>query len=129
MMTGENEFEDRRTHTRFKPRYGAYAAVMSDYRKLGLIKDISMGGLSFSYIPQEGTHTPKSDKMIIGFGIDNKALKEVPFKTVMDVKEENIISFSSIPLRKMSVEFEEINVRQKTALDYFVQNCTQKEAR
>ena len=128
MMSG-NEFEDRRTHMRFKPRYGAYAAVLSDYRKLGLIKDISMGGLSFSYIPQEGTHTPKNEKMIIGFGIGHKALKDIPFKTVMDVEEENSISFSSIPLRKMSVEFEEINVRQKTALDYFVQNCTQKEAR
>ncbi len=128
MMTSENEFEDRRTHTRFKPRYGAYAAVMSDYRKLGLIKDISMGGLSFSYIPQEGTHTPKSYKMIIGFGIDNKALKDVPFKTVMDVEEENKISFSSIPLRKMRVEFEKMSLQQKTEVDYFIQNCTQKEA-
>ena len=120
----ESEFEEKRAHARFEPRYGAYAAVLSESRKLGRIRNISMGGLSFSYIPQEETHNFKSDKIIITFGIDNKMLKDVAYKTVIDAEEENNIPYSSIPLRKMSVEFEEMDLGQKAALDYFIQNCT-----
>ncbi len=102
---------------------------MSDFEKVGEIKDISRGGLAFHYVPSEKLRPQENDKINIIYNGDNFVLKNIQIKTVMDVESENIIFPRAILQRKMSVKFEEMGSKQETELGYFLQNYTKGEAR
>ena len=44
---------EKRKHLRFLPQENVYAALGRTYRKVGKVKDISLGGLAFEYIAGE----------------------------------------------------------------------------
>ena len=114
--------QDRRQHVRLKAKYGAYAAVESDYDKIGRIIDISGGGLAFSYSPGRKS-VIKPRKLTILYSDEDYYLKAVPIKPVVDVQLENP-AFTYIPLRKMSVAFQDMSRSQSALLETFLKNHT-----
>jgi hypothetical protein len=58
-MTEKKGFTERRKHRRHKAQDGSYAAIRDGSTKLGPIKNISKGGLAFTYI-SEGDKIPES---------------------------------------------------------------------
>ena len=66
-MTETIEFAERRMHERFKAKEGAFAKVKNGSYKLGQIKDISKGGLAFTY-PADGHQIPESFRVDVFFG-------------------------------------------------------------
>ena len=107
---------ERRKHTRIKPAAGAFAAVVSDFEKIGNIVDISRGGLAFNYVSTRESWI--GAKAIDIFHKDiGLFLKGFPVKPVLDVEMVEDIAFSSVPVRRMNVEFMDLNQEQAQQLD------------
>ena len=119
--------QERREYIRFKPKSGAFAAIVSDFEKVGQIKDIGRGGLAFHYIPSGKLRPQENDKISIIYNGDNFVLKNILIKTVRNVEVENIIFSRATLQRKLSVKFEEMGPNQETELDYFIKNYTKGE--
>jgi hypothetical protein len=122
-MTNTKDFTDKRKHKRFKAKKGAFAILRSDQNKLGQIKDISQGGLSFQY-DTSGEQFDGSAEMDILLPGNNFYLKNVPVRKVVDFEVNNKVSFSSLPLRQRNMEFGEMKPIQIFQLYYFIQHHT-----
>ena len=61
---------EKRKHIRFLPKDDAYVALGTHFRKVGKLKDISIGGLAFSYI--DNTEDCVQDSSIVAIFISAK---------------------------------------------------------
>ncbi len=125
MMNTETRVE-RRKNKRFVVQEGVYALLKNNSSKLGLIKNISRGGLAFNYIVNgEGMHESfKVDIFISGRGF---CLKDIPAKKISDSHINNKLPFSTFAIRKVSLQFNELNQSQLSQLDNFMRDHTAGE--
>lgn len=108
---------------RFRAQKGAFAVLMNHVTTVGPIKDISRGGLAFTYISED--ELPQgSFTMDLLFGDEDFYLKDIPSKIITDFEIADQPSFSSIPLRRCSVQFGEMNPLQISQLESFTRNYT-----
>jgi hypothetical protein len=125
-MLDRSVLDERRQQKRFKAQEGAFAALVAQESRLGQIKDISIGGLSFRYIDgQEKLENADALKIILGD--EGLYLDNVPFKKISDFEIENEFSFSRIKMRQIGLEFGELTAEQKMRLDRFIQYHTINE--
>ena len=126
-----NEYSHReqRTHERYRVKEGAYTVIKKHQDTkltIGHILDISNGGLAFKYMengePIKGDH--KLDIYIMGQGIQ---LKNISFKIVSDLKLENSFPFSSILMRRGSIQFQKLDDNHKNELVNFIQKYTAED--
>ena len=117
---------EQRAHARYHVKEGAYTVIkiQQDTKlTIGQIVDISKGGLAFKYIangePVKGNH--KLDIYFIGQGIQ---LKNISFKVVSDLELENSYPFSSILMRRGSLQFQNLEIEQKNELAKFIKKYT-----
>jgi hypothetical protein len=114
----------KRKHHRFQAKEGAYAAV-SDHNILGLIMDISKGGLALQYIADSKQLSGSPEVDIFSSGKDDH-LKNVPFKITSDFHVDNKASFSTVILRQCGGQFADLTDDQIAQLDRFIENYTLK---
>ena len=90
--------------------------------KFGRINNISMGGLSFRYIPHR-EDLKNSSELNISTRDTSFSLEKMPFKSVSDseIADE---SSSSYALKRHGVQFGVLTPSQISQLDYFIQNHT-----
>jgi hypothetical protein len=119
-MTTKKDLVERRKHKRFKAKEGAFAVLTSD-NKMGQIKDISRSGLTFQYIGH-GEPSSGSTEMEIFSTVYDFYLKKVPARVIVDSEIEKTVPFSSVPMRQVNVQFEEMTPIQSKLLEYFIQN-------
>lgn len=123
---GLNEqHEERRTHTRYKVREGAYAALSPDSTKMGQIVDISRGGLCFRYIvPKEQSDDTSETHVFVGD--EGIYLEKMPNIVVEDISVENSAfgQRSMRAIRQRRVRFGLLTRNQLAQLDYFIINRT-----
>ena len=114
---------ERRQQQRFKVEEGAFAALVNHDSKLGLIKDISLLGLSFHYIADHDPDDAERElKIILGeYGL---FMDKVPYKTVDDFEIESEFRFSSIKMRQISLAFGELTPDQLSRLNDIIRNHT-----
>ena len=140
--------EERRNHERFTAMEGVFAIIRSAPSKLdqiedmsrgeiaiaifeskpiltGQIIDISLSGLAFRYFSSE-EQSNQSAELDILFADDRFYLKNLPFKTISDLGVDNEFSYSSQNRKLMRVQFGELDLHQRSQLDYLIQNCTMK---
>ena len=115
---------DKRKHMRFRVKEGGFAVLMNHVVTVGPIKDISQGGLAFTFISED--ELPQGSFMVnLLFGGDKGFyLKDIPSKIITDFETTDLPSFNSIPLRRCSVQFEEIDPIQISQLETFTKNYT-----
>ena len=108
-----------RKYERYSAREGAIVALKPQSNILGQMIDIGVGGLSFQYIE---SHEPPgySNELVILVASQRFFLDKVPFKTVSDIEIENNISFSSIQMRRCSVEFVRLSLEQAASIQNFI---------
>lgn len=120
-MTGAKRRFDLRQHHRFQVKDGAIAVLYHQSKvKLGLISDISKGGLAFSYIDhnigQKLVPTESSQLKITwkerGFCLDNLSCK-----VLMDQDQQPEYSFIQLPMKKCRIAFAELTGTQLEQLD------------
>ena len=119
--------DERRKHGRFQVKNGAFAVLGAVFwphstQKLGQIKDISMGGLAFSYMAREEL-SDESVRLGIFLAENRFHLREIPFETIWDVETEKE-PFSSITMRRCGVRFGKLTPNQISELKYFIRNHT-----
>ena len=114
---------DKRKHVRFRAKEGAFAVPPSGICGGGRIIDISKGGLSFWYM-EDGRCSEGSFNIDIIMSDPKFHLAKISVKTVSDFKIMTEVPFSVIQMRRCGVRFEELTRKQKTWLEYFIQNHT-----
>lgn len=117
---------ERRRHQRFQVPTCAFAGVGPDFTKVGRPRDISMGGVAFSYV---GSEEPSTGSYLDLFLSDSDFyLGHLPIKAIFDYELVNKASLSSATMRRCAVKFGKLTRSQKSRLAYFIQNHTVGEA-
>jgi c-di-GMP-binding flagellar brake protein YcgR len=118
---------ERRNHTRFKAKAGAYTVFSARSIIPGRINDISLGGLCFSYVEGEEWYHESSELDIL-FGDDDFYLDKIPFETVSDTIIENESPYSQIIMRRCGVKFGKMSSEQLEQLKHFITQNTMNGA-
>ena len=122
-MNAPEPKKDRRRHARYKVKKDAFAVIRTSDNKLGRIRDVSKGGLSFEYI-MKGDPAEGPTELDI-FTTDNDFyLKLLPVQVVLDSTLEPEHAFSSLEMRRLGVRFGDMTPTQMSKLDFFLQNLT-----
>lgn len=141
--------KDRRQHKRYYVKNRIFAVVRSDNHqlnqikdlskgeigfaimrshppKMGEIKDISQSGLSFDYIQNE-LDASEFDEMDILFVDENFHLCRIPFKPVEDADIHRKGPFNTLAMKRLTVEFGGLSMKQKHQLKHVIKNFTTGE--
>lgn len=102
---------------------GTFIAINTANFKVGQIKNISYGGLSFTYVGRQ-EQIPEAFSMDIFAADGHFFLKNLPFKTVADFYLADDIAYSTITLRQRGGQFGELTAAQTDRLNYFMKAYT-----
>ena len=113
----------RRRVSRHRTGSNLYAVIQPSKDILGNITEMSCMGLSFTYIAGiDQTKTAfRLDLFLSGRGF---LLRNVECKTISDSIEFNHIPFSSVPMRRVGVQFVNLTAQQATQLDTIINEIT-----
>ena len=114
---------DRRKLPRYKAANGAYAAIRKSTNRLGQIKDISLGGLAFKYLANEGS-TNGARALDIFVTKHNFYIKDIPIHFVRDTQLDKESPFSTVPVRQHGVQFGDLSEEQRSQLNHLLQHHT-----
>ncbi len=103
--------QDRRQHKRFKVKSGTF----NSESKSGDIVDISMGGLSFSYV-DSGNWTDESFDCGMLMGEKDLCLEDIPMKIISDCAINSGLSIT----RRCGVKFKKLTPKQLAQLEYYI---------
>ena len=122
-MSETEDFLEQRKHKRFRAQDGTYAILKGPGKKLGQVINISIGGLAFRYI-DIGERPKKSYQLDIFLTENSFRLEKLNFKTISDFEVDDEFNFSSIPMRRRGVQFEELEQNQLDQIEHFIQKHT-----
>ena len=126
----------RREYERYKSKEDktAFVAVRPTFTQIGTLKDVSPGGLGFSY-PVTQDQKPLSeetDQVSIDLFVSGNGfyLRDVKCKVAYDMPEEDEpgTSTSDIQFRKCGMVFDKLSEEQKQKLQLFLDNYTSETA-
>ena len=124
-MTSKNEPVERRKHRRYHVPTDAFVGIGPDFIKVGRARDISMGGVAFSYVGSEG---PSNGSYLDLFSTDSYFyLCYLPINTISDCELVNKAPFSSKTMRRCTVKFGKLRHSQKFQLAHFIEKHTTTE--
>ncbi len=121
-MADQKPIVERRKHKRFTVMEGANMAFAPYFSKQGQVLDISEGGLAFRYI--SGKKILWRELIAILINRMELFLKDVPFKTVYDLKVKHVNFFGVKSIRRCGGEFGALTSAQTAKLEYFIKNYT-----
>jgi len=112
---------DRRKHKRYGVKEGALVSPVTKERKYWKMLNVSMGGASFRYIPDERMGSFEEIDIVMQ-NLDF-ALEGVPFKLIWECELKNGLSHFPI-LRRCGVEFPFLTRLQESHLEEFIRKYT-----
>ncbi len=118
--------KERRAYKRYNALDGSFAAISPNSFKLGQIIDISKGGLAFQYIQTNRNSKYNTEEKYIFLSSKGYYVHGIPFKTVADIPIPTDNPFSSITMRRCSIQFGEMEFEQKVELENYILNNTAK---
>ena len=124
-MSKKDNSAEKRKPKRFKAKKGAFATVNSDYNKIGQIKTIGKGGLTFHYVAAGERCSGPVEVEIFSTDRDFY-LKRLSAEVVLDSEVEDTVKLSSLPVRQLEVQFGKMNPKQKLLLGHFIKKYTIK---
>ena len=125
-MAARGELAERRQYKRFQAKSGAFALSKASVNTLGQIVDISQGGLAFEYMAR-GETTNGTAEIDILFAERFFYLQSLPCKVISDSEITLQNPFSSIRMRRLSVEFTKLTPKQRSELKHFIDHHTSEE--
>ena len=124
---GTNGGAEKRKTARFILKEGAFAALGNGLTKVGKVKDISQGGLSFEYLYD--SETDSDAKLVDIWMLGAKyALRDVPCKKVYDIRSASDYEnhpFTSTIMNRCGLQFETLSTDQSAKLSSFIREHTQ----
>lgn len=120
-MTYQAYEVERRKHRRFQIANRALVVLRPYYTKLGRMVDVSMGGLSFTYL--ESRQTPQQSFELDVLSEDFSALvRELPFEIVSERHDDKVpFGSGSEPVKRCRVRFTGLSGKQKSLLQSFIE--------
>jgi hypothetical protein len=119
--------EDKRKDKRFLVGEEVIVALRNSSSRVGRVKDISMGGLSFEHIYDEELEEdpPKRD---VSLWTDNHSMADIPCRVVYDIPISEPPEYDYLTVhfrtRRCGVQFERLTENQETQLDSFLKTHT-----
>lgn len=111
-MTGKKNLrKERRLHERHEVKSGS----VSYSGKSAEIIDISMGGLSFSFLDRGDWSFDNFDRGML-LGENELCLEDIPMKIISDCAINSGLSI----IRRCGVKFEKLTPKQLSQLEYFI---------
>jgi hypothetical protein len=118
---------DQRKHKRYRVKEGVFAWFEGDAGRLGQIVDISRGGLAFQYVSDTGASNGPHELGI--FLADNDfRLDGIPSRIVSDIDVSEPRPFSTVPLRRCGLQFEDLDPAQLSQLEHLLEEHAKGEA-
>ena len=108
---------DRRKYKRYKAREGSFVSTVSTNRMYWKMIDVSLGGMSFRYIPYQDLNGFSEIDMVtqdLEFRLEG-----IPFKVISDL-EFTDSSISLFELRRCGVQFGTLTPLQESLLADFI---------
>ncbi len=120
-LGGEKRVDEKRQFTRFKAKEGAFAAFIraNQPMNVGLIQDISFGGLSVQYVSTDEDKKGRSEIEIYGSNGRSIHLDRVQCRIVYD-REVAGSSLEQVTMRCCGVEFEDPSIRYSSMFHEFI---------
>jgi len=114
--------KNRRKSKRFLPDSRAFACLRPDFVKLGKIKDISRGGLSFRYVSNQDPAKEPNEIDIFLSG-NNFFLSKLQCRVVYDFNAHHFsVAPSHVDEWQCGVQFGKITKEQRRKLSVFLDN-------
>jgi hypothetical protein len=115
-----------RRYTRFLADDNAFAALGSNYSKVGKIKDISLGGLVFVYLNNSQAISGGVSKISIFLSDKDFHLPDLTCRIICDTPTSTIDQnvFCSIQNNRCAVQFLSLSDFHKGQLGFFIRNYT-----
>ena len=118
---------EHRRYDRYLPLGDTFAALGKKYEKVGKVKNVSMGGLSFEYIC--GENTTQNSSQIDIFVVGNVFhLYSVPCKMVYDIQihvpHVNNHFAKILTTKRCGVQFEDLSDDILIQLKLFLKMCS-----
>jgi len=118
---------DKRKDKRFLVGEEVIVALRNKSSRVGRVKDISVGGLSFEHIYDEDLEG-ESSKRDVSLWVDNYRMADIPCRVVYDIpiSEPPEYDYLSVHFktRRCGVQFGELTENQETQLDFFLKTHT-----
>lgn len=122
---------DKRKYPRFSVEENVIVALQNGLNRIGKVKDISLGGLSFEHIYEEDLMGGDSRKSLI-LWINDVNLPKIPCRIVYDKPLQTPSEYDSLTIRLITrlcgIEFESLTDQQITQLELFLKTYTKSEA-
>jgi hypothetical protein len=118
---------DRRDHVRLSLQVNSFAALGSDYAKVGNIKNISRGGLAFEYIAGESDswHPFQVDIFMTGHVFH---MYDVPCRLIynIDIYVPHVKNRYAkiLTIKRCGIQFEELSEDDQFQLTLFLESYT-----
>ena len=118
---------EKRKDPRLLVQDDVIAAIQNGFNKIGKVKDISMGGLSFEHIYDEDLKWVDSIRNIL-LCVDDFNMYKIPCRVVYDIPLQIPSEYDSLTIqfitRRCGVQFETLTEYQIAQLDFFLKNYT-----
>lgn len=122
---------EKRKNIRFFVREDVIVALRNGFNRMGKVKDISMGGLSFEYIFDEESSWVDSRKNFF-LWVNDFSMSKIPCRIVYDLPipippEYGLLTIQFIS-RRCGIQFETLAENQRAQLEFFLKNYTKEKA-
>lgn len=121
---------EKRSHIRFLVLEDVFVAIQNGVRRIGRVKNISMGGLSFEHIYDEELNWVQSKRNIF-LWIGDFNFKN-PCKIIYDIPVSPPPEYDGLIIRLTTrlcgVQFESLGEEQLERLNFFLKNYTKGKA-
>jgi hypothetical protein len=126
-MRGKKMERDKRKNERFLVGDEVIVALRNKSSRVGRVKDIGMGGLSFEHIyDEELEHEPS--KRDVSLWVDNFNMADIPCRVVYDIPITEPPEYDYLTVhfktRRCGIQFALLTKRQEEQLDFFLKTHT-----
>jgi hypothetical protein len=122
---------EQRNNIRFLAQDNIIVALRNDSTKIGKVKDISKGGLSFEHIYEKDSKWEPSKKDIFLWA-NEFSISKVPCRVIYDILSPTPTEYESLTIRlitrRCGVQFEALSEDQMVQLDFFLKTYTKGTA-
>jgi len=121
---------DKRKYPRFLVKGDAIVALQNGLNRIGKVKDVSLGGLSFEHIYETGLNRVDSRKYLF-LWINDFTLHKIPCRVVYDSPLGTPSEYGSLTIQlttsRCGVEFEALTDDQANGLNLFLKTYTKDQ--
>jgi hypothetical protein len=122
---------DKRKYPRFSVEENVIVALQNGLNRIGKVKDISLGGLSFEHIYDGNLNWMDSKKNIL-IWVNDCSLPKIPCKIVYNTSLKIRPEYSLLTIQfitnRCGVQFEPLTDYQADQLDFFLKTYTKGKA-